>query len=163
MAGSWLLLLQFALTFLAFSLISAWWIAPKLAAMPRHAGLVPLLLVHAFRYGPLALLAPGPAGPVFSVVAYGSLLSAILALIAAIALKARIMGGLAITALFSVVGIADLVLTFRAGLQAGIVEQAPGLNWLFVTSYVPVLCISHLLILRLLLRREAVPHGPQGA
>ena len=41
--------IQFTLSLVAYSLIAAWYVVPRLARLSREAALAPLLWVHAFR------------------------------------------------------------------------------------------------------------------
>ena len=41
--------LQFAFNLLVYALVARWYIAPRLAALPLQAALIPLLLFHALR------------------------------------------------------------------------------------------------------------------
>jgi hypothetical protein len=154
----WLLNLQFTCTLVAFALIAIWWIVPALARLPKESALVPLLMVHVFRYAPMALFAPGqvatglPASTV-QTIAYGDLISAMVALAAAIALKLRSPAGLPLAWLFTLVGLADVAVALAAAIGAGVYEFALGFNWYIVTFYVPVLCVTHVMIVWLLLRK----------
>ena len=51
--------IQFTLSVVAYALIAFWYVAPRLAAMPRELALVPLLWVHALRVVGGTILAPG--------------------------------------------------------------------------------------------------------
>ena len=56
--------IQFSLSLVAYGLIAAWYVVPRLSERPREAALQPLLWVHAFRVSPGgAVLAPGPSPP----------------------------------------------------------------------------------------------------
>src|SRR5262249_59055267 len=51
--------IQFSLSLIAYSLIAAWYVVPRLSRWPRETALQPLLWVHAFRVAGGAVLAPG--------------------------------------------------------------------------------------------------------
>ena len=40
--------IQFTLSLIAYALIALWYVAPRLAGLPRELALVPLLWVHVF-------------------------------------------------------------------------------------------------------------------
>jgi len=86
---------QFTLSLVAYSLIAFWYVAPRLSGLPREVALVPLLWVHAFRTVGGTILAPGAVGPGVlmefrTMIGYGDLATAALALVAVSALRARL-------------------------------------------------------------------------
>ena len=94
--------IQFSLSLVAYSLIAAWYVVPRLSERPREAALHPLLWVHAFRVAGGAVLAPGAVAAAMPIafqrlVGYGDLITAALALIALAALRARMAGAIALT------------------------------------------------------------------
>ncbi len=158
MPALWLLLLQFSLALAVFGLIAAWWVWPRLAARDLTAALLPLLAVNAFRFVPMALYAPGQidaAVPAYAVnaIALGDLVSALLAVAAAVALRYRGPAALALAWVFSIVGAIDVVAAFGAALAARIYAFGLGFSWFVVTLYVPVVLLTQVMIFRLLLRR----------
>jgi hypothetical protein len=81
------LAIQSTMSLVSFALIARWYLAPRLAARSREDALVPLLWINVFRYAPLALYAVGQVDPhiprdVAAAIAYGDLISAVVALIA---------------------------------------------------------------------------------
>src|SRR5262245_16669524 len=151
--------LQFTLSLAVFALIAHWYIQPRLARLPRERALLPLLLIHVFRYTPLTLLVPGqvalsvPAAAARTI-AFGDLLSGLLAFVAVLLVRYGSAAGTGAAWLFSVVGIGDIVLAVRVGLTARLYEHALGFNWYILNYYVPVLCVTHVMIVILLLRRR---------
>jgi hypothetical protein len=151
--------IQFTLSFVAFGLIAAWYVWPRLSDKPRVLALAPLLWVHAFRMIGGVILAPGAADPQVSdafrtMVGLGDILTAFLALVALVALRVRLPGAIALVWLVLVVGTID---TTNAVIQSTVdnVFSFPiGVNWVIVTTYVPALLVSSLLILIVLLRRD---------
>jgi hypothetical protein len=76
--------LQFALNLIVCALIARWYIAPRLAALPIHAALIPLLLFHTLRTVGMVFVVPAVVDPNlprdFAVpAAYGDLLAVLLA------------------------------------------------------------------------------------
>lgn len=152
--------LQSTFSLVVFTLVASWYIAPRLAQKPFEDALVPLILLHVFRYTPLTLLAPGQVAAtvptnVASTIAYGDLASAVLALLAALFLKYRWPGAVLVTWLFTVVGIADILLAGARGVGARLYEYELGFNWYILNFYVPALIVTHVMILSRLLRRGA--------
>src|SRR6266852_3900868 len=93
--------IQFTLSFIIFRLVAKWYIAPSLGKLPLQAALAPLFLVHALRYLPSSAFAPGQVDPripmdAMAGIAYGDLVSAILALIAVVFLHYGWSGAVAV-------------------------------------------------------------------
>ena len=93
--------IQFTLSLVAYAFIPFWYVAPRLSRLPREVALVPLLWVHAFRIVGGTILAPGAvdAGVPMDfrvMVGDGDLATAVLALLALIALRAKLSGAIAL-------------------------------------------------------------------
>jgi hypothetical protein len=151
--------IQFTLSLAAYALIGFWYVAPRLSRLPREAALVPLLWVHAFRIVGGTILAPGAvdAGVPMdfrTMVGYGDLATALLALLALIALRARFSGAIALAWLCVVVGMLDTVNAIIQSTRDSVFSYALGVNWVIVAVYVPALLVSSLLIFMQLLRRD---------
>ncbi len=156
--------IQFTLSLVAYALLAFWYLAPRLSRLPLEAALVPLLWVHAFRIVGGLILAPGAvdAGVPMDfrvMVGYGDLATAILALLALIALRARASGALALVWLCVGVGMLDTVNAFIQSMRDGVFTYALGFNWVIVTVYVPALLVSSLLIFMQLLRPARSPNS----
>ena len=147
--------LQVLLSFLVYGLVAKWYVAPRLAALPLPAALMPLLFLHALRYLGLVFLVPAVVGAplpaAFAVpAAYGDLLASLLALLAIIALRAGWGPALALVWLFNVVGTLDLLHAFYQGRR---LEVQLGTAYYIPTFVVPALFITHFMIFAMLLRR----------
>src|SRR5215472_9754148 len=95
MTPFWVLNIQSTLSLILFILIARWYVAPRLSGRSRDQAVLPLLWIHAFRYAPLTLLAPGQADPripsdVVGVVAYGDFVAALFALLAIVAVQLKL-------------------------------------------------------------------------
>src|SRR6267378_6021305 len=93
--------IQFTLSLLAYLFIAFWYVVPRLSRLPREVALVPLVWVHAFRTIGGTILAPGSVGagvPMAfqTMIGYGDLVTAFLALVALIALRTRQPGAIAL-------------------------------------------------------------------
>jgi hypothetical protein len=108
----------------------AWhYIWPALRERPWPENLKPILLQHGFRFLGLAFLVPGVASPDLPAafaqpVAYGDLITAILALLALAALGTRT--GTVLTWAFNAFGTADLFFAFYLGSRVSL-PGTPGL------------------------------------
>lgn len=150
--------IQFTLSLLIYTFIAVWYVLPKLLTMEWQKAVVPLLLVHCFRYGPLTLLMPGQVSPevnleVAQTIAYGDLLSGILALIAVVMVRYQVNGAKGMVWLFTLVGFGDVAFASFKGISAGLLDLPIGFNLYILNFYVPMLIVTHILIIRLLTKR----------
>ena len=154
--------IQFTLSLVAYSLIARWYVAPRLSELPGQLALAPLLWIHAFRIVGGTILAPGAVGAGVpmefrTMIGYGDLATALLALMALIALRTRFTGAIALVWLCVTVGMLDTVNAIIQSIRFNVFTYALGVNWVIVTIYVPALLVSSLLIVMQLLgptRRE---------
>jgi hypothetical protein len=140
----------------------AWhYIWPELRERPSPENLKPILLLHGFRFLGLAFVVPGVVSPGLPTtfaqpVAYGDLLTAVLALLALATLGTYT--GTVLTWVFNTFGTADLLFAFYLGSRIAL-PDTPGLlgaGYFILTAYVPLLLITHGLAFRILLRAKAV-------
>ena len=136
----------------------AWhYIWPALRDRPSPGNLKPILLLHGFRFLGLGFVVPGVVSPDLPAsfaqpVAYGDLITALLALLALATLGTNT--GTALTWVFNVFGAADLFFAFYLGSLISL-PDTPGLlgaGYFILTAYVPLLLITHGLVFRMLLR-----------
>ena len=142
----------------------AWqYIWPALRERPSPENLKPILLLNAFRFLGLAFLMPGVVSPELPVafaqpIAYGDLITAILALLALATLGTR--AGTLAAWVFNAFGMADLLFAFYQGSSISLPDK-PGLlgaTYFILAAYVPLLVIAHVLAFRILLRWRALPN-----
>ncbi len=146
--------LQVLLSFVVYGLAAKWYVTPRLAALPRQAALQPLLVLHATRHMGMVFLVPtvvGSALPAAFAVpaAYGDLVAGLLALATLVALRARAPIALPLAWLFNVVGLVDLINAFYQGLRH---DVQLGAAYFIPTFVVPALVITHVMMLRMLVR-----------
>ena len=152
--------IQFTLSLAAYALIALWYVEPRLSRLPRELALVPLLWPHVFRIVGGTILAPGAAGPGVplefrTMIGYGDLATAVLALVAVIALRTRRPGANALVWLCVTVGMLDTVNAIVQSVRFNVFTYSLGVNWVIVTIYVPALLVSSALIVKHLV-------GPTG-
>ena len=150
---------QFTFCLAAYVLIAWWYGAPRLSRLPRELALVPLVWIHVFRMVGGTILAPGAvdAGVPTEfriMIGYGDMATALLALVALIALRRRAAAAIALVWLFLAVGLLDTVNAIIQSLRFNVFTYPLGLNWVIVTTYVPALLVSSVLIF-IHLRRPA--------
>ena len=151
--------IQFTLSLIVYACVAVWYVYPALRDLEWHQATVPLLLVHAFRYGPLTLLMPGQVGAdvpldVARTIAYGDLLSGVLAIVAAVAVWYRIAVARLLVWVFTIIGFGDVVVASVRGIGAGLLDMDMGFNLYILNFYVPALIITHIMIVILLLRKS---------
>ncbi len=112
---------------------------------------LPLLILHAFRYIGLSLIVPGQIDPSISrdalqIMAWGDFASGVFALLAAIAVHHRWSASTALVALFSLVGIGDLIAVGFTATRGGVFFADIGTMWFVLIIYAPVMLLSQLYI-----------------
>lgn len=154
--------IQFVLSLVAYALIGLWYVAPRLSKLPRETALQPLVWVHAFRIIGGSILAPGAVGAGVpqsfqTMVGYGDLITAFVALLALVALRYRFSWAIALVWLLLVVATLDTINAIIQSIRYSVFTYALGVNWEIVTIYVPALLVSSVLILLQLLRPAQAP------
>src|SRR5262249_9515913 len=159
--------LQFTLSLVAYALIAFWYVVPRLSTLPREVALAPLLWIHVFRIVGGAIFAPGAVDAAVPtdfrvMIGYGDLATAVLALLALIALRVRFPGAIAVVWLCISVGMLDTVNAIIQSVRDSVFTYALGVNWVIVTIYVPALLVSSLLIFIQLLGLGPSPQEKKG-
>lgn len=148
-----------AFSFIAWGIVAARYIWPKLRLRPRAEALRPLLIFHSFRFIGLAFLVLGVVSPDLPSAfarsaAYGDIIAAILALLALISLPSA--SGVVFAWIFSLWGTADLFNAFYQANHAGLMAGQLGATYFIPTLIVPLLLITHGLGFRILLQHQKV-------
>jgi hypothetical protein len=143
-------------SFVAWGLVTAIYIWPKLRLEPRTRALQPLLLLHGFRFIGLAFLVPGVVMPELPIAfarpaAYGDLIASILALLSLALLHTRM--GIVLVWVFNFWGTTDLLYAFYQGIRLDLEPGQQGAAYFIPTVLVPLLLITHGLVFRLLLTK----------
>ena len=142
------------------TVIAKLYVWPWLRARARDQALVSLVAPHMFlRFIGLSFLVPGVVSPAlpagFAVrAAYGDFIAGILAIIATIALAKHASSALAAVWVFNVWGAADLLFAFYSGPHAQLQPGTLGAAFYLPTAIVPPLLVTHLLVFRVLLRKQ---------
>lgn len=55
--------IQFALSLIVYGFLARWYIAPRLAVLPRHGALAALLIPHALRHFGMVFVVPAVVAP----------------------------------------------------------------------------------------------------
>jgi len=131
-----------AFSFIAWGIVTARYIWPKLRLRERAEALRPLLILHSFRFIGFAVLVPGVVSPDLPPAfahsaAYGDIVAAILALLSLLLLPSA--AGVAVAWLFSLRGSADLLNAFYQANHAGLLAGQLGAAFFLPTLVVPLL------------------------
>jgi hypothetical protein len=146
------------LSFVAFGLVSKLYIWPRLRLLPRDEALLPLVVLHTFRFVGLSFLVPGVVSPALpsafvTPAAYGDLGAVLLAIAASLALSWRAAWAVVLVWLFNVWGASDLHFAFYQGaFTVPLDARQLGAAFFIPTVVVPALLITHGLIFWLLIR-----------
>jgi hypothetical protein len=151
--------IQFTFSLAAYALIAWWYVSPRLSRIPRELALVPLVWVHVFRIVGGTILAPGSVDASVpadfrTMIGYGDMATAVLAVLALIALRVRWRGAIALVWICIAVGLLDTVNAIIESMRYSVFTYALGVNWVIVTMYVPALLVSTVLIV-IQLRRSS--------
>ncbi len=141
-----------------WGLIAIFWFIPWSRENPFHKGLVLLTVPHVFRYIGLSFLIVGvtnsPLDPRFALpAAYGDLITAILAVIAVMALLAKFRYAVSIVWVFNIVGFIDFLIAVTQGLRYTHPAEM-GATYFIPILAVPLLFVSHLLIFWMLIAKN---------
>ncbi len=141
---------------------------PRLRNIDSHRAMTWLVAPHMFlRFIGLSLLVPGVVSPSLPAgfampTAYGDLVAGILAIVATIALVNRTTWATQSVWLFNLWGAADFLFAFYQGGQVGLQPGMLGAGFFIVTAFVPPLLVTHLLIFRLLVRRQSASEADRS-
>jgi uncharacterized membrane protein len=154
-----------AFAFIAWGIVTARYVWPKLRLLPQAEALRPLLILHSFRFIGLAFLVPGVVSTDLPSAfahpaAYGDLAAATLALLSLATLKSR--AGVAIAWIFNLWGSFDLLSAFYHAAKAGLMPGQLGATYFIPTFLVPLMLISHALAFRILLQHQSQSATREG-
>ena len=160
MPASEIFMISMALGYLAWALVIATYVWPRLRAMAGADAHRAIATFNSFRFFGLAFLLPGFVGPGLpggwaAAAAYGDLATGLLAIAALLAHRQRVLFWPLVWA-FNLVGLADLVIDTARAAAIGLPSMAGQLGAAYAIPmlYVPGLFLMHLVAFRLLVRRE---------
>ncbi len=155
--------LQLIFSLIVFSLIARAYFAPWLATMSLHSAIAILVVPHMFRHIGMSFQVPALVGSDIPAdfaasAAYGDLASAALAVVAFLLLRARAPGAIGLAWVLNLVGFVDLANALR---QAEAIPQL-GVTWYIPTFIVPVLLVTHIMMIARL-ARNLWRHRPRNS
>jgi hypothetical protein len=160
MSPASIFLLHLALGYAAWLPCFRTYLWPRLKSMDRVDAQRAIATLHSFRFFGLVFILPGVVGPDLpsgfaTFAAHGDLTTGVLALLALLAARTRVLFGLLVLA-YNVVGIADLVVDYGHGIRLGLPALAGqlGAAYAIPVIVVPLLMITHVASLHLLMRRQ---------
>jgi hypothetical protein len=163
MPASNIFTIDMALGYLVCALFIRTYVWPRLRAMDRVEAHRAIASFNSFRFFGLAFLLPGFVGPnlpqAFATpVAYGDLATALLAILALLTVRVRVVFWPLVWA-FNLVGLADLIIDTARAVSVNLPSVAGqlGAGYAIPMLYVPALFWMHLLAFWLLLRSGRLP------
>ena len=152
-----LLAIQFVCCLVAWSAIAHAYVAPRLATLDLHRALRVWIAPQMFRVIGVTLLAKNVAGPGLDPdfarwVAYGDAATTALAIITFVALARPGKLGIALAAITTVVGAADLLHNLVLGMRVNAAQDL-GPAWFVVAIVVPAMLVAHVGAASRLLKR----------
>jgi hypothetical protein len=150
-------------TFVSSVAVAVLFAMPWLQTQNTHVALLWLVVPHMFlRFIGLSFLVPGVVSASLprswaAPAAYGDLVAGILAIIAAAAVACNLSWAIEAVWIFNVWGTLDLLYGFYKGLRVNLAIDpgSLGASYYLVTSIVPPLFVSHVLVFVILLRNGA--------
>ena len=163
MPSASIFLIDLGLGYLASALGIATYVWPRLRAIDRLEAHRAIATFNSFRFFGLVFLLPGFVGPNLpqgfaAQAAYGDLATGVLAILALLAVRVRVLFWPLVWA-FNLVGLADLVIDTVLAVRLDLPSAAGqlGAGYAIVMLYVPALFWMHLIAIWLLLRPAGAP------
>lgn len=157
--NNWTILgIQSTIGLVVYTLIFFWYVQPRLSQLPFEKAVLPMLLLHVFRFAGFALLVVGQVDPslpeeALSAISYGDLLAGISALIAAIALRGQSSLAVPLIWFFTLIGFADIANVGRIAISLDLFNQYIGVMWFVAILFFPTLLTAHIYIVYRLIKK----------
>ena len=134
-----------------------YWIQPRISKLPVQEALLPFVFLNTFRYLGLTFMAKeqfydGFPAEFLTTVGLLDLTTAILAIIATIALKNKWSLAIPLVWIFNLVGFGDLITAFPQFFGLELYNQNLGFIWLMFVTYGLATFLSHIFIFILLIK-----------
>jgi len=152
--------MQLLTSLAVFSLVAAWYVWPRLTAIPRNSALIPLLFVHVPRYVGMTLLVGDMVDSTLprdfrSSAAYGDLIEAALAFASIFSLRGNWRVAIPLVWVANTWGFLDLLNGVRGVIRLNVPSFHLATLWYVYTFYAPMVVVSHLMIFWILMRPTA--------
>jgi hypothetical protein len=134
-----------------------WWIKPRIAKLPIYDALLPFVFLNTFRYLGLSFMAKeqfysGFPTDFLTTVGIWDMSTAILAIIASIALKTKWKFAIPVVWIFNIVGFTDLITAFPQFFGNKLYDHDLGFIWLTFITYGLAAFLSHIYIFSRLIK-----------
>lgn len=156
-------LVQLVVGYVAWLLCFSAYVWPRLKVMDRVGAQRAIATLHSFRFFGLIFIVPGVVGPHLpsgfaTYAAYGDFATGVLALLALLTVRVRVLFWPLVIA-FNLVGAIDILVDYLHGIQLSLPALAGqfGAGYAILMIYVPLLMITHVVAFYLLLRRQPQP------
>ncbi|MEM7375021.1 MAG: hypothetical protein AAF587_40885 [Bacteroidota bacterium] len=153
--------ISFSIALITYSLMFGIFLLPRLRKIPFYKALIGLLLIHCFRTVALMMIVPTTPDHlhifpkvIAEAIACGELISAVLALTCVLTIHYTKMRSLLLVWIFSLVGMGCLVLVLINIFLYQTTTYEVGVNWLILHYYVPLLWVSHVLIIQMIMNKK---------
>ncbi|CAD5277206.1 MULTISPECIES: hypothetical protein [unclassified Imperialibacter] len=128
-----------------------WWIQPRVSKLPLQEALLPFVFLNVFRYLGLSFMAReqfygGFPSDFLTTVGLWDLSTAVVAIIAAIALKNKWSFAIPLVWIFNVIGFTDLITAFPQFFGLKLYDHDLGFIWLMFVTYGLTTFLSHVYI-----------------
>ena len=144
---------------IAIILAFKWWIQPRMANLSIQDALLPFVFLNTFRYLGLSFMAKeqfydGFPTEFLTTVGLLDFSTAVLAIIASIALKNKWRFAIPLVWVFNIVGFGDLITAFPQFFGLELYNQNLGFIWLMFVTYGLATFLSHIYIFNLLIKNS---------
>ncbi|MEQ9375323.1 MAG: hypothetical protein RIG68_09100 [Imperialibacter sp.] len=128
-----------------------WWIQPRVSKLPLQEALLPFVFLNVFRYLGLSFMAKeqfygGFPTDFLTTVGIWDLSTAVVAIIAAIALKNKWSFAIPLVWIFNIIGFTDLITAFPQFFGLKLYDHDLGFIWLMFVTYGLTTFLSHIYI-----------------
>lgn len=151
--------LQAIIGTIALVLAFNWWLKPRISKLSIHDALLPFVFLNSFRYLGLSFMAKeqfydGFPQEFLNTVGLLDFSTAVLAILASIALKKKWSFALPLVWIFNIVGFGDLITAFPQFFGLKLYDQNLGFIWLMFVTYGLATFLSHIYIFVLLFTKR---------
>ena len=143
--------LQILVSLGVFSLVTVWYVWPRLTKLPLNSVLTPLAWVQVFRYVGMTLLVKGFVDPRLNhhdlvITAYGDLVAATLFLASILALRINWRGAIPLVWVANTWGVVDLLNAVRSAIESTLPDYDLASFWWVYVLFAPMVIVSHIAI-----------------
>ena len=147
-----------AISTAVWSIIATVYVYPSLRTLPWHEAVLPLVLLHAFRFLPMIGFGPGQmeqdlpdkARAAADGMAWGDLIASLTAIVTSLLLLIPATQNKWVVWVFMAIALGDNLIAFTRAAIANLFQYYLGFNAQIAVLYVPTLMVSYVLIVLLI-------------